>query len=139
MKERYAKSEGIPLVYIGYKYNIKKVLVFVTTKGAGSTKVGKSYPAKFPDKIGNVCTREMAHPAIISNYFNRSNVVDLHNQAQQAELALEKKWITQNTFFCLYNTLLGIIVIDTWKDIRQLNMYIYSVTEIANILAKVML
>ena len=97
--EGYAEKEGVPLVCIGYKYNAKKVLVFLTTKGAGSTQPGEPYIAKFADMYGNVCTREVARPEIISNYFNRSIVVDLHNQARQVELALEKKWVTQNAFF----------------------------------------
>ena len=73
--------------------------MFITTKGAGSMQPGQPYHTKFPDKFGNVWTREVARPEIVSNHFNRSNVVDLHNQAQQTELALEKKWITQNAFF----------------------------------------
>ena len=137
--EGFAESEGVPLVCIGYKYNVKKVLVFISTKGAGSTQPGQPYLAKFPDKFGNVCTREVARPEIISNYFNRSNVVDLHNQARQAELALEKKWVTQNAFFRLYTTLLGMIVIDTWKGLRASNRYLHSVSNFADILAQEML
>ena len=137
--EGYAEKEGVPLVCIGYKYNAKKVLVFITTKGAGSTQPGEPYLAKFADMYGNVCTREVARPEIISNYYNRSNVVDLHNQARQAELALEKKWVTQNAFFRLYTTLLGIIVIDTWKGIKRISRYSYSITDFADILAKEML
>ena len=137
--EGYAENEGTPLVCTGFKYNVKKVLGFITTKGAGSTQPGLPYLAKFPDKFGNVCISEVAQSEIVTSYFNRSNVVDLHNQARQAKLALEKKWIKQNVFFQLYTTLLGIIVIDTWKGIRQLNRCSYSLTNFAYILAKEML
>ena len=34
-------------------------------------------------------------------------MVDLHNQAWQAELALEKKWVTQNAFFSLVHNIVG--------------------------------
>ena len=88
--EGHAEKEGIDLVCIGYKYNKKKVLIFVTTKGVGSTMPGEPYLARFPDKFGNVCSREVARPEIISNYFKYSNCVDLHNQARQFDLALEK-------------------------------------------------
>ena len=98
MMEGQPEIEDVPHACVSYKYNLKKVLVFLLTKGAGSTQPGEPYLAKFPDKFGNVCTREVAWPEIISNYSNKSNMVDLHNQAQQAELAL-KKWITQNAFF----------------------------------------
>ena len=60
--EGFAKKEEVPLVCIGYKYDVKKVLVFITTKGAGSTQPGEPYLAKFADKYGNVCTREVARP-----------------------------------------------------------------------------
>ena len=42
-------------------------------------------------------------------------------------------------FFWLYTTLFGIMVIDTWKGIRQLNRCSYSVTDFTDILAKEML
>ena len=78
--EGYAKNEGFPLVCIGYKNNVKKVLVFITKNGAGSTQPGQPYLAKFPYKFGNVCTREVARPEIVSSFIIMSNVVDLHNQ-----------------------------------------------------------
>ena len=84
------EREGIDLVAIGYKYNKKKVLLFVMTKGAGSTAPGEAYEARFPDKYSNVCSRHVAWPEIISNYFKYSNVVDLHNQSRQFDLALER-------------------------------------------------
>ena len=51
--------EDVPLVYIGYKYNKKKTLIFLTTKGAGSTEKGEPYKARFPDKYGNLCVRHV--------------------------------------------------------------------------------
>ena len=61
------------------------------TKGAGSTRMEELYKAMYPDKYGNVCCRHVSRPEIVSNYFKFSNVVDLHNQARQFDLALEKK------------------------------------------------
>ena len=54
--------EGVDIVAIGYKYNAKKVLFFVMTKGAGSTKSGAPYVAKFPDRYGNQCRRNVERP-----------------------------------------------------------------------------
>ena len=88
--EGHAEIEDVLLVCIGYKYNLKKVLLCLSTKGVGSTQPGEPYLAKLPDEFGNVCARDVARPVIISNYFNKSNMVDLHNQARQAELALKK-------------------------------------------------
>ena len=82
-------ATGIDLVCIGYKYNKKKVLTFILSKGAGSTLEGEPYEARFPDRFGNVCIRHVARPQVVSNYFKYCNVVDLHNQARQFDLALE--------------------------------------------------
>ena len=116
------EKEEVELICIGYKYNKKKVLTFVMTKGAGSTRPGEPYQARYPDKYGNVCCRHVSRPEIISNYFKFSNVVDLHNQARQFELALEKKWVTQEAYFRLYTTLVGMNVTDAWKSLRVLGL-----------------
>ena len=66
-------------------------MTFIETRGAGSTNAGEPYEARFPDKFGNVCTRHVVGPAVVSNYFNYSNCVDMHNQSPQFDLGLEKK------------------------------------------------
>ena len=140
--EGLAEQENVPLVSIGYKYNKKNVLTFVMTRGAGSTAQGKPYYAKFPDKYGNVCTREVARPDVISNYFKYSNVVDLHNQARQFELALEKKWITQDGYFRIFTTFLGMNVIDAWKALKSNHKSSFrdvTVTQFSDILAQEMI
>ena len=47
------EKEDLSLICIGYKYN-KKTLLFFMTKGAGTTEKGKQYEAIFPDKFGNL-------------------------------------------------------------------------------------
>ena len=103
MMEGRAEKEDVPLACIGYKYNLKNVLVFLSTKGARSTQPREPFLAKFPDKFGNVCTREVAQPEIISNYFNKSNMMDSHNQAWQAKLALKKMGNTKCIFLLVRN------------------------------------
>ena len=44
----------IILVYIGYKYNSSKVLVFIDTEGGGSIYPGYPYLSHFPDSYYNV-------------------------------------------------------------------------------------
>ena len=56
------KKECVHLVLIGYKYNKKKTLVFLTTKGAGCTDKGETYHARFPDKYGNLCVNHFSRP-----------------------------------------------------------------------------
>ena len=84
------ERECVDLVCIGFKYNKKTVLTFLCTRGAGRTTAGEPYEARFPEKFGNLCVRHVARPAIISKFFKYSNCVDLHNQARQFDLALEK-------------------------------------------------
>ena len=131
--EGHAEKEAVDLICIGYKYNKRVVMTFVLTKGAGATTKGKPYEARVPDKFGNVCVRLVARPDIISNYFKYCNVVDLHNQARQHDLALEKKWVTQNGYFRLYTTILGMNVVDTWKLCQDKNKL--SISQFADELA----
>ena len=89
------KRSGVELVAIGYKYNSKKVLTFITTVGAGSTEKGENpYKMKYNDEFGNVCYRDIPRPAVLSRYFLHSNAVDVHNQMRQGNLALEECWVT---------------------------------------------
>jgi hypothetical protein len=87
---------GVELLAMGYKYNMQNVLSFIFMKDAGSLAIGDPYIAQFPDKFGNVKTIKFPRPAVISRYFNSSNVVDSHNQSRQYCLKLEKLWITQD-------------------------------------------
>ncbi len=102
MLEAEDGATWIDLVCIGYKYNKKKVLTFVLSKGAGLTLEGVPYEARFPDIFGNVCIYHVSRPQVVSNHFKYCNMVDLHNQVRQFNLALEKKWVTQNVYFRLY-------------------------------------
>jgi hypothetical protein len=54
---------------------------------------------KYTDRFGNICTRNAEFPAVISQFFSDSNTIDSHNQARQANLALEKKWLTKEPWF----------------------------------------
>jgi hypothetical protein len=110
---------GHDLVCVGYKYNARKCLTFIATKNAGSTLEGDPYVARFPDPFGNVKTRNVRRPQLISHYFSLSNRIDNHNHARQYELALEKQWVTQSGFFRLDVTFLGMTVVDCWKAFKH--------------------
>ena len=106
--------EGIPLIAIGYRYSTRTTLHFVATKDAGSTAKGTPYQMKFTDDWGNIHIRDVDRPDIISRFFQSSNTIDKHNQCRQAELALEKRWQTQNPFFRLHTTIIGMNVVDCY-------------------------
>jgi hypothetical protein len=111
-------SKGVKLIAVGYKYNSSKVLCFVATKNAGSTIAGDPYRARFLDDHDNLVSRPVDRPELISKYFQRSNGIDKHNQAWQFELRLEKHWRTQNAWFCLVTSVIGICVTDAWKGYK---------------------
>jgi len=133
--EGRSQKEEIDLVYVGYKYNKKTVLAFVFTKGSGSTAPEDSYEARFPSKYGNVCVRHVFRPAIVANYFKYSNCFDIHNQARQFDLCLEKKWVTHSGYFRLYTTILGMTVTDAWKIYKIIDDHPFTICQYADMLA----
>jgi hypothetical protein len=114
-------SDGVELLAIGYKYNSTKVLTFIATTESGSTVPGTPYRARFVDDFDNLLSRPVQRPQVISTYFSRSNAVDKHNQARQSELKLEKHWKTQNVWFRLACTMIGITTTDAWKAYKYAN------------------
>lgn len=110
--------DGIDLFAIGYKYCKSKVLMFIMTKGAGHTEPGDPYIAKWVDENANQMQRRINRPDVLSFYFSHSNIVDFHNQQRQKELRLEKCWVTQDGYFRIITTLIGITVIDAWRAYR---------------------
>jgi len=85
------------------------------THKAGRTTPGNPYVMRFTDGFGNLCTRDVEHPDVISTFFENSNIIDSHNQCRQSNLALEKKWLTKDAFFRLTTAHLGINIVDTYK------------------------
>jgi hypothetical protein len=108
---------GTDLLAIGYTYNSKRVLKFVATSDAGSTKAGTPYDMKFCDLYNNVCVCvcRVDRPAIVSQLFGDSNCIDSHNHVCQFELALEKRWFTRDSLFRLHTTLTVMTVTDVWR------------------------
>ena len=92
--------------------------MFVATRGAGPMQDGPPYVAKFADTLGNVCTRNVPRPYLISRYYRHSNAIDLHNQSRQHDLALEECWPTTSGFERLSMTLVGMTVTDAWYAVR---------------------
>ena len=62
-------------------------------------------------------------PQAISDFFSNSNSIDKNNHARQSELALEEKWVTQNCYFRLVTTLVGLNVTDAWMLMHHHNLY----------------
>ena len=65
----------IPLLYIGYNYNSRKVLGFIATEESGSTKPVDPYLYRFPDIYSNVSVRPVFCPHVIGGYSNACNAI----------------------------------------------------------------
>jgi hypothetical protein len=107
--------KGVALVAVGYKYNKKKVMCFIFNKGVGHTKNGKPYEARWKDDNNNTRTRDVPRPDVVAKYYEGCNVIDVHNQSRQYNLRLEKHWVTEDGFFRLMTTIIGITITDAWK------------------------
>ena len=73
---------------------------------------------RWADEYGNICFRAIPRPALASEYFSKSPRVDNHNQSRQHDLALEELWQTQDCWFRLWTTFMGIHLVDCWKLCR---------------------
>jgi len=69
-------SNGFQLIAVGYRYSVKTTSFFVMTENAASTKPGDPYMMKYTDSYDNICSREVEHPAVISDFFAESNTID---------------------------------------------------------------
>lgn len=110
----HTQIDGCPLVAVGYRYNSKKTICFLSTRGA--TAPGKPYQAKFLDGNNNLTLKAVARAAMISDYFERANTIDTLNQLRQGVLALGKKWLTHDAFFRVITSVYGVIIVtDTYR------------------------
>ena len=109
-----ATVDGVDLVAVGWKQNRESNLFFIMTRGLCSTRPDSSKPhvQTWIDANGNRCDRAIPQPEVASLYFEGNNVIDVHNQNRQGTLALEKKWQTQDCWFRLFTTLVGMCTVD---------------------------
>jgi len=84
-------QDEVKLIALGYRYSQKTVLHFVLTEMAGNSKPGIPYQMKYTNSFGNISSRYVDCPQVVSNFFAASNVIDTHNQLCQDNLKLEKK------------------------------------------------
>ncbi|KAL7548885.1 hypothetical protein ACHAWF_013195 [Thalassiosira exigua] len=104
------EREGHKLFAVEYKYSLRS---------KRQTTAGKSYMAKWADQHGNVKTKPIPRPEVISDYFSISDVVDNHNKSRQGDLALEEPWRTTDCWLSLATTFLGLTATDAWNRVRH--------------------
>ena len=102
---------GRPLIYFGYNYNTRKVLSFIVIDNSVSTQAVIPYLSKHPDQFSNVEIRPFSRPLVIHNFFGEVNEVDSCNKSRQSDLVLEKFWVTQCGWLCLFTSVaMGITI-----------------------------
>jgi hypothetical protein len=112
------------------------IVVYPTT---GTTRHGKPYEMKWTDSHKNVHIRHVDRPDAISKFFEQSNTIDSHNQLRQGQLALEKCWVTQDCWFRLHTTIVGINATDTFRMAAHHKLIPkgnYPITEFAGVLSQ---
>ena len=65
-----------PLMAIRYKYNSRKFLGFIASKGSGSTESGVPYLYLFPGNYSYVSIWPLFCPNVPGRYFNSYNAID---------------------------------------------------------------
>ena len=85
------------------------------TSHAGHTNAGEPHVAKWVDRNNRQLRRDIPRPHLLSQFFTHFNQIDKHNHATQDLLGIEDNVVTQDGYFRLYCTYLGITVTDAWK------------------------
>ena len=65
---------------------------------------------KIMDDYGNIIAQRVERPAVLSEFFKCSNKIDVHIQNWQSSLNLEKCWLTQYVYSCLFTALVAVIL-----------------------------
>ena len=68
LKRKYTVPGDTTLIDIGYRFNAKTVISFISTEDSGVTKAGINYLYKYPEKYSNVSITPVALPIITSNF-----------------------------------------------------------------------
>jgi len=74
---------------------------------------------KYTDDYGNVHELQVDRLDAVSNFYASLNVIDCHNWLRQDSLPLEEKWVTQDCFFGLTTTLIGMSIVDSYLFAKQ--------------------
>ena len=113
-KRNYSVTRNRPLIYIFYKYNAWKVLYFVTSEDAGSTKDGIPYLSNYPENFDNVSIQPVDLPYVMSDLFGYVTGFDSHNKSRQSYWG--KYWISRCSFIRLCTTVaMGMTITKFWK------------------------
>ena len=89
LKRKYTLTGDRLLISIGYKYNVQKVLYFITIEDVGSKKAGITYLYKYTEPFDNYSILTVARIILMYKLFGYVNGGNSHNKPRQSDLALE--------------------------------------------------
>jgi hypothetical protein len=73
---------------------------------------------------------------VIREYFRTANSVDIHNQYRQGILAIERTWRTKSWNLCLFQTIMGKILVNGFMAFRYKSGKSPSLREFTNVVAQ---
>ena len=103
-------NSGNIIYVVGYNYNLRKVICFISASFMKSHFPGKLYKAQWCNFHGYIHVRIFPFPQIISSFFDRIYFIEIHNHDRQCELGLEKSSVLKYAYFRLSATSFGIVV-----------------------------
>jgi hypothetical protein len=107
-------------VIVAWKYNTKALQIFVATEDSGSTMPGgKPDEVRYNDEHGNMMRHFLEWPKLIADYYEDANAIDVHNQVRQSIIGLKRNWVTQDGFFRIFTTILGMVLTDAWMGLTK--------------------
>ncbi len=114
----HISESSVLMICIGYNYSRGKVNTSLMSRGCGNTYLGPVYRTNYTTENGEKIHRDVGRPEVITMYYSIAGVIDHHNHSWQGVLALEKKWLMRNGWFCIFTTMIGIVVTDAWLGVR---------------------
>ena len=115
---QFAPFLGVDVFIMAYAWSHKGIVYMVSSCGS-TVRHSKNYTSKFEDEHGHVQIKELARPTIAHFLYEFLPLINEHNKAHQNTLALERIWLTKNSWMRLLTTFLGMAVVDLQRFDRN--------------------
>ena len=95
LTQNYVFPRDRPIVSIGYKYNMHKVISFVVKYNIGRINSSINYLSKYSNPFKNISIFPVYRPLFVYKFFGSVNEVHFYNKYRQSGLVLENYWVAQ--------------------------------------------
>ena len=114
-----ATISEVNVFVMAYAWLNRGVAYMVSSCGS-TVRHEQNYRSKFEDEYGNVVVKELPRPTVAHLLYEFLPLIDEHNKARQNVLALERQWLTQDCWFRLLTTFVGMAVVDVQRWDRNM-------------------